>query len=399
MMEQDVLIEVSGLGKKFSRNLRRSLLYGFSDVIKAVFGMGKKQRSNLRKHEFWAVRNVSFTVRRGECLGLIGHNGAGKSTLLKMLNGLIRPDEGSIVMRGRVGALIELGTGFNPILTGRENIYINGQILGFTKTEIDAKLESIIDFSEIRDFIDSPVQTYSSGMKVRLGFAVAAQMEPDVLIIDEVLAVGDVGFRGKCLKVISEMMSKAAVIFVSHSMPIVNRYCNRGILMSKGKLAVDSFQVQDAIEAYLNSFESGSMSQKFDSGQLVVREFTFNGSDLLQTSAKINVFAHCEFRVVAERIENSLEIAQMRLNLIDRNLALVGSVVSDKVTVKDNQFVFSYRVGPFNIQPGGYKMSLVLFGKDLHDPILIHEGVYSINVEGTTKDYGGNPVLFHIEQV
>ena len=193
-MKNDVLVKVEGVSKKFCRNLKRSLWYGVKDISSELFGSTKN--SQLRPKEFWAVDDVSFELKRGECLGLIGHNGAGKSTLLKMLNGLIKPDKGKITMKGRIGALIELGAGFNPILTGRENIYNNGAVLGFSKKEIDAKFDAIIEFAEIDDFIDTPVQNYSSGMKVRLGFAVAAQMEPDVLIIDEVLAVGDVGFRG-----------------------------------------------------------------------------------------------------------------------------------------------------------------------------------------------------------
>ncbi|MEM1013338.1 MAG: ATP-binding cassette domain-containing protein, partial [Planctomycetota bacterium] len=162
----DVLIKVDGVGKKFCRDLKRSLWYGVKDLAAEVTGR-PGERDNLRRDEFWAVDDVSFEVRRGECLGLIGHNGAGKSTLLKMLNGLIKPDRGSITMRGRIGALIELGAGFNPILTGRENVYVNGSVLGMTKKEIDRKFDAILDFAEIEDFIDAPVQTYSSGMKVR----------------------------------------------------------------------------------------------------------------------------------------------------------------------------------------------------------------------------------------
>ena len=214
MKEKEVLVKVEALSKKFCKDLKTSLLYGVKDLI---YGMsGNKNERKLRDKEFWAVKDISFELRRGECLGLIGHNGAGKSTLLKILNGLINPDAGKVTIRGRVGALIELGAGFNPILSGRENIYNNGAILGFSKKEIDAKVEEIIDFAEIREFIDMPVQNYSSGMKVRLGFAVAAQMEPDVLIIDEVLAVGDLGFVLKCFKQIDTILPKTAIVFVSH---------------------------------------------------------------------------------------------------------------------------------------------------------------------------------------
>lgn len=199
----EVLVKVENVSKKFCKDLKTSLKYGVQDLTAQIFGKDRNQA--LRDKEFWAVNDISFEVKRGECLGLIGHNGAGKSTLLKMLNGLIQPDRGSIEMRGRVGALIELGAGFSPILTGRENIYNNAAILGFTKKEVDTKIEEIIAFSEICEFIDMPVQYYSSGMKVRLGFAIAAQMQPDILIIDEVLAVGDLGFVLKCFKKIDEI--------------------------------------------------------------------------------------------------------------------------------------------------------------------------------------------------
>ncbi len=395
--EREILVTVDGLGKKFSKSLKKSLIYGLIDVGKSVLGLGSKARSTLRHDEFWAVRNVSFELRRGEVLGLIGHNGAGKSTLLKMLNGLIRPDEGTITMRGRIGALIELGTGFNPILSGRENVYINGQILGFSKKEIDAKLESIIDFSEIRDFIDSPVQTYSSGMKVRLGFAVASQMEPDVLIIDEVLAVGDVGFRGKCMKVISEMMNKAAVIFVSHSMPIVNRYCNRGLLMSKGEVLVNCYDVQKAIDAYLDSFDQKENSKIFSSGQLELVEFECNSMDLLQCTAVIDLFSTATFRIRLKRLDPKIKEVRLRYNFIDRNLVLLASVVSEAVNIIDDEVEVRLKVGPFNVQPGEYKLSVVLFGSDMFDPIMIHDAAYTLDVRGAQKDYGGNSVLFHVE--
>lgn len=391
----DILVEVNGVGKKFSRNIRRSLIYGFSDVLKALFGMGRQQRSTLRPTEFWAVREVSFKLRRGECLGLIGHNGAGKSTLLKMLNGLVRPDEGEIIMRGRVSALIELGTGFNPILTGRENIYVNGQILGFTKAEIDSKLEAIIEFAEIGDFIDSPVQSYSSGMKVRLGFAVAAQMEPDVLIIDEVLAVGDVGFRGKCMKVIGEMMSRAAVIFVSHSMPIVNRYCTRGILIDKGSVKVDG-PVQTAIDSYLSSFAHGN-GQRFDSGAVHVSHILIDGQDLKEQIARVHFNTKVSFRVNLNMIKESVENIRLKINLIDRNLVIVATLVSDLVSVKGcNSISLELIVGPINLVPGAYTLYFNLFGSSFTDPLFVSDSEYSVEIIGE-KDYGGNLVILTTE--
>ena len=236
----DPLVRVEGVSKIFCRSLKRSLHYGLMDCLSDILPVGKRKNDEnsepiLRKEEFWAVKDVSFELRRGECLGLIGRNGAGKTTLLKMLNGLIKPDKGRIEMHGRVGALIALGAGFNPILTGRENIYVNGSILGLSKKEIEDKLDEIIDFSEIREFIDSPVQSYSSGMAVRLGFAVASSLNPDILLLDEVLAVGDFAFRMKCFERIGSLMRKAAVVFVSHNAHEVRGLCNHALYLSRGR--------------------------------------------------------------------------------------------------------------------------------------------------------------------
>jgi len=272
--DSEVLVRVENVSKKFCRSLKKSLWYGVKDIAHELNPFGRKMEdrrweigdspspisdlpssskspishlpspaaspisdsSGLRPDEFWAVRDVSFELRRGECLGLIGHNGAGKTTLLKMLNGLIKPDGGRIEMRGRVGALIALGAGFNPILTGRENIYVNASILGLSKREINEKLDEIIDFAEIGEFIDAPVQSYSSGMQVRLGFSVASALKPDVLILDEVLAVGDDNFRTKCLLRITECLKDTSVIFVSHQRSQISRICTRAIWIDKGKV-------------------------------------------------------------------------------------------------------------------------------------------------------------------
>jgi len=263
--DHEVLVRVEGVSKKFCRSLKRSLWYGVCDIAGelnpfAKQGAGSKEEevagaasggnnqlvtsdsrlvtsSPLRDGEFWAVNDVSFELRRGECLGLVGHNGAGKTTLLKMLNGLIKPDRGRIEIEGLVGALIALGAGFNPILTGRENIYINGAVLGLGRKEVADRLDAIIDFAEIGEFIDTPVQNYSSGMSVRLGFSVAANLiKPDILILDEVLAVGDAAFRAKCLVRVSEMLANCAVIFVSHNEAHVSRICDRVLWLEHGRV-------------------------------------------------------------------------------------------------------------------------------------------------------------------
>lgn len=266
MSDKEVLVKVEGLSKKFCKDLRTGLWYGVQDLFTNF--MGNKNERTLRDKEFWALQDINFELKRGECLGLIGHNGAGKSTLLKILNGLIKPDAGKVTIKGRVGALIELGAGFNPILTGRENIYNNGAILGFTREEIDNKLDEIIDFAEIREFIDMPVQHYSSGMKVRLGFAVAAQIQPDVLLIDEVLAVGDMGFVLKCFKTIDDILPHTAIIFVSHNMPMVSRICNKLILLNKGEMQYFRNDVAKGIDKYYSGFINNFSNVLMDEGFL-----------------------------------------------------------------------------------------------------------------------------------
>lgn len=276
--EKEVLVSVQNVSKKFSMDLKSSLKYGALDIIKSTLGI--KINKDLRPKEFWAVKDISFKLRRGECIGLIGHNGAGKSTLLKILNGLYAPDKGQIVMKGKIGALIELGAGFNPILTGRENIYNNASILGFTRKEIEDKLDSIVEFSEIGEFIDMPIQNYSSGMKVRLGFAIAAHLEPDILIIDEVLAVGDLGFILKCFKKIDELLPNTALIFVSHSMPMISRICNEIILMDHGAVTYQGQDTGKGIDMYYNMFKTDEKSEiVFDSNNVKLLSSKIKGKE------------------------------------------------------------------------------------------------------------------------
>jgi lipopolysaccharide transport system ATP-binding protein len=235
-MDDGTAIKVENVSKKYCKSLKRSMLYGVNDIGRNTFGLSSHS-DRLRNGEFWAVDDISFEVKKGETLGIIGPNGSGKTTLLKMLNGIFWPDKGKITMKGEVGALIEIGAGFHPLLTGRENIYINAAILGMNKKYVDEKIEDIIKFADIGDFIDTPVKFYSSGMFVRLGFAVAVHCEPDILLVDEVLAVGDTSFINKCYKRLHEIKSdkNAAILIVSHNLYILERFCDKGIFISHGK--------------------------------------------------------------------------------------------------------------------------------------------------------------------
>ncbi|BAY97622.1 ABC transporter ATP binding subunit [Tolypothrix tenuis PCC 7101] len=234
--DSDLLISVDNVSKKFCRNLKQSLLYGVQDICTEIIGVSRRS-DTLRPQEFWALKDVSFQLRRGEALGLIGANGAGKSTLLRIISGLINPDTGYVKVRGKLAPLIALGAGFNPILTGRENIYANMSILGLSTPEITARFQDVIDFAGIADAIDAPVQTYSSGMAARLGFACAVHIEPDVLLIDEVLAVGDINFRVKCYQKLAQLrQAGTAFILVSHNPHVVLNVCENSLYLAKGKL-------------------------------------------------------------------------------------------------------------------------------------------------------------------
>ncbi|MEM1156932.1 MAG: ABC transporter ATP-binding protein [Verrucomicrobiota bacterium] len=231
----EIMVDVQGVSKKFCRDLKTSYFYGMVDLGREL--TVQDMHSKLRAKEFWALQNVSFQLKRGESLGIIGPNGSGKTTLLKLLYGIIRPNIGTITMKGRIAALIELNSGMNQLLTGRENIYIIGSVLGLTHAEIEEHIEEIIEFSELGKFVDSPVKNYSSGMKIRLGFSVATNLKPDVFIIDEVLAVGDMAFVRKCQQKMSEILdSGATVIFVSHAIRHVERLCQKTLFLHKSEV-------------------------------------------------------------------------------------------------------------------------------------------------------------------
>jgi ABC-type polysaccharide/polyol phosphate transport system ATPase subunit len=251
-MDNDVTVNVENISKKYCKSLKKSMYYGVKDIGRNMFGLSSHSEC-LRKSEFWAVDNVSFELKKGETLGFLGPNGSGKTTILKMLNGIFWPDKGKITEKGRVGALIEVGAGFHPLLTGRENIYINAAILGMTKKQVDEKFDDIVEFADIGDFIDVPVKSYSSGMFVRLGFAVAVHCEPEILLIDEVLAVGDRDFQIKCFRKIHELKKNEdmSMVLVSHNEYAMREYAQNCLVLDHGKPLFYG-ESEDAISYYVN---------------------------------------------------------------------------------------------------------------------------------------------------
>jgi lipopolysaccharide transport system ATP-binding protein len=251
------ILEVRGISKEYILGRHKlQTAETFRELLQrklvGPFRSNRTPATNIRREHFWALRDVSFSVKEGEVIGIIGRNGAGKSTLLKITSRITDPTSGSITLRGRMASLLEVGTGFHPELTGRENIYMNGAILGMRKAEIDAEFDAIVDFAEIEQFLDTPVKHYSSGMYVRLAFAVAAHLHPEILIVDEVLAVGDVTFQKKCLGKMSDVSkSGRTVLFVSHNMAAVENLCHRGVVLERGHLVFDG-TAKDAVQHYLS---------------------------------------------------------------------------------------------------------------------------------------------------
>jgi lipopolysaccharide transport system ATP-binding protein len=361
----DPLIRVEGVSKLFCRSLKCSLHYGLLDCLFDILPVRKRKNDEnsepiLRREEFWAVKDVSFELRRGECLGLIGPNGAGKTTLLKMLSGLIKPDKGRIEMHGRVGGLIALGAGFNPILTGRENIYVNGAILGLSKKEIEDKLDEIIDFSEIREFIDSPVQSYSSGMAVRLGFAVASTLNPDVLLLDEVLAVGDFAFRMKCFERIGSLMRKAAVVFVSHQAHEVRGLCDHALYLSRGR-SVCFGQVDTAFERYEIDAADQSQAQKHYVNS-TLRKGEFTAAHSVEFGSSLRLLLQCVSTVAYRDLIVRVLIHDARIEVAGEWNSAMHSTFYD--IPAESSVAINIEIASVPIRPGIYWLECQLSSKD-----------------------------------
>ncbi|MGA1791614.1 MAG: ABC transporter ATP-binding protein [bacterium] len=329
-MSNDIVVKVETVSKKFCRSLRQMMYYGIKDIARGTMGIHSNS-DRLRSGEFWALTDISFELKQGKTLGIIGPNGSGKSTMLRMLNGIFMPDKGRIEIKGKVGALIEIGAGFHPLLTGRENIYINGMILGLTKKEINDKIEEIIAFADIGNFIDSPIKFYSSGMFVRLGFSIAVNVRPEILLIDEVLSVGDLSFQNKCLRKLAELREKAnAVVFVSHNLEHVRNLCDKVLILNNGK-QIFSGNTDKAIVEYqhlmdqkrLDSLENGrgfELVGHISSGEIIfadsgILDKSRNKTNEISVGDELMVFFELEVKKDIKDIYFSLGIHNEREEL------------------------------------------------------------------------------------
>jgi ABC-type polysaccharide/polyol phosphate transport system ATPase subunit len=296
-MSDDVVIRAEGLGKKYviGHQAERERYATLRDVVgRNLRNWGRSAREMLRgapivagdeTEEFWALKDVNFEIKRGDVVGIIGRNGAGKSTLLKVLSRITEPTEGRVTIHGRVASLLEVGTGFHPELTGRENIYLNGAILGMMRTEIRRKFDEIVDFAGVERFLDTPVKRYSSGMYVRLAFAVAAHLEPEILIVDEVLAVGDAEFQKKCLGKMKDVAGQGrTVLFVSHNMAAIRALCDKAIYLESGTIT-DIGNIVDVIETYsywnasINAVNIGKREDRKGTGQAILSDLLISTHD------------------------------------------------------------------------------------------------------------------------
>jgi len=379
-MASDTVIHVEDLSKRYLLGQGGSkgdgLRHAIEGVVSAPFRWAARlgrsvtvKASTAENREFWALRDVNLRVNTGDVVGIIGRNGAGKSTMLKLLSRITEPTEGRIRMRGRVASLLEVGTGFHPELTGRENIFLNGAILGMSRVDIKLRFDEIVAFAEVDRFLDTPVKRYSSGMYVRLAFAVAAHLEPDVLIVDEVLAVGDASFQKKCMgKMGDSAKNGRTILFVSHNMAAVEHLCNRGVVLNSGRVTFDGSQ-GDAVRHYLSGtkVEGGSLSRRKDrqgNGRVIITGVEIKDADstLLDVAAcgqSIDFFIHYEAQdhFSSDRLNVSIQC------LTDSNtpvFMLHNQMTGQSLPTTAGRGSFVCRIPKLPLVPSGYRFNLCI---------------------------------------
>ncbi len=352
------------------------------------------ENTSKKSGTFMALQGVSFEVKKGERLGIIGGNGAGKSTTLKILSRVTAPTDGIIYIKGRISSMLEVGTGFHPELTGRENIYLNGAILGMSKNEVDKKIEDIIDFSECRQFIDTPVKRYSSGMYVKLAFSVAAHLDSEILIMDEVLAVGDINFQQKCLKKMRELAEKEdrTILYVSHNMSTIRELCNRCLVLKNGKCIYDG-DTETAIDIYANFYQV-EFRKKYNLSDIKrISELTnccrMNEVSLENNHLNCNDFLEFSLKIDSKKnIDNTL----LRFVLFDSELKPIGMAYSTLFRLKEGDNKIDFKFDVKNVMNGRYIVDLILC--EFKDDIQIRHDLvtraFSFSVEGSQAFYNMN---------
>ena len=372
------------------------------------------EKAHGKNERFLALNDLSFDIKKGETVGIIGRNGAGKSTILKLICRVTAPTKGNIYLNGRITSMLEVGTGFHPELTGRENVYLNGAILGMTKAEIEKKFDEIVEFSEVGQFIDTPVKRYSSGMKVKLAFSVASHLDSEILIMDEVLAVGDVSFQNKCInrmKKVSEEEGRT-VLYVSHNMATVKSLCNRCIVLSHGQLAFEG-ETDEAIAVYMQN-EKLDNTVFFDVAQ-EKRHPKCNKRHLMQSlhlyDSKANVFEYGEkfpFRI-AWKSENSDERLLMKMVINGIDTTPVGVVFGGELEHKSGENSAEFEFDTSYLVPGKYTVYVIFYDEDESGSVMFYDrctslrftvehGENSVKLKHWFKDWG-NAVLPCIEKI
>lgn len=405
------IIEIHNLSKAYNISHEAKTSVGNITLRDTIVGLIKKPTQlvtgrKLKKERFWALKGVNLDIQPGDVVGLIGKNGSGKSTMLKILSRIVEPTEGKIIMRGTAASLLEVGTGFHPELTGRENIYFNGSILGMKKKEIDAKFDEIVKFSGVEKFLDTPVKFYSSGMYVRLAFAVAAHLEPDVLIVDEVLAVGDAEFQKKSLGKMRDVTrdKSRTVIFVSHSMDAIQSICNKCIWLQEGQI-VKSGDVAEVVDAYMHSAtqaDSRPVAERKDrQGTQKVR------CEDIKVINKVIENKSIVLQIVANNTsKDTFGEAKLSIDVYDQSGIHVGSLVSylnnSKLVFKPGKNIIDVSINNLNLVPGIYSLNIFLASDQYNTEIFDWvEGAVNISVPaydyygaGFTPDFKGKYVYF-----
>lgn len=357
-------ISFDNVSKKFKRGEMYDSLRDFIPaLVKQAFR--KSESDLLTSSEFWALRNISFSVAQGESIGIIGHNGAGKSTMLKHLNGIMKPTGGTITVNGKLSALIEIGAGFHPDLSGRENIFLNGTILGMSRAEIRRKFDEIVDFSGLEEFIDTPVKRYSSGMHARLGFSVAVHLEPDILVVDEVLSVGDYVFQKKGLdKMHSILKGGATVLFVSHNLRAVSDLCDRSLLLDHGRVLLDG-PTHEVIDCYYKSDPYKKMGE--DSKDVILENIVIYGENGEQSQFYEKDKLRLEISVKGIKKVDKIAVC---IYLQDDNYYLIFDTSTERLTknsftINENEIVRHVFELELNLGPGTYHVGALIYRYDI----------------------------------